>query len=100
MSCQVADPASAMWKKVEVSTLLTEHARLLRLHGPDSNPVYEFEMKHLENAEFLQRAVAEKRRLLQRQQERYVFFWFLLLVAALIAFQFSAIALLLCRHFP
>lgn len=87
-------------KSVDISSLLEEHSRLLRLHGPDSDPVYEFEMRHLDNVEFLHQAVTEKRRLIQRRQEWLAFLWLLIVIAAVFTFQFTIIGLAFYRHFP
>ncbi len=84
-------------KEPDTATLLAEHSRLIHLHGPDSAAVYEFEMAHLSNAEFLQRAVAEKRIHSQRRLERHVLLWFLLFVAILFAVQVCALAMFLYR---
>jgi len=74
--------------------LLAEHERLLRLHGADSVPVYEFEMRHLSNAEFLQRAVEAKRRHSQWRQDRWLYLWFWVVITALVTFQAGSIFLM------
>lgn len=76
--------------------LLTEHARLLQAHGADSNPVYEFEMKYLDNSEFLQRATEAKRRHVQWRQDRWLYLWFWLVICILITFQAATITLMVC----
>jgi hypothetical protein len=75
--------------------LLTEHTRLLHQYGPDSEPVYEFEMAHLDDADFLRQAVAEKNRLSQRVQARWICFWVCFTLTVLILFQLGSIYLIL-----
>jgi len=82
-----------------LAELLAEHARLLCLHGADSIPVYEFEMRHLANAEFLQRAVEAKRRHKQWRQDRWLYLWFWVVISALIIFQASSILLMVYGRF-
>jgi len=82
-----------------MTELMAEHERLLRLHGGDSIPVYEFEMKHLDNAEFLLRAAEAKRRHIQWRQDRWLYLWFWTVIAALITFQAGSIFLMIYGQF-
>jgi hypothetical protein len=78
--------------------LLAEHDRLLRQHGADSIPVYEFEMRHLNNAEFLQRAAEAKRRHIQWRQDRWLYLWFWVVISVLATFQAVSIFLMVYGH--
>jgi hypothetical protein len=71
--------------------LLAEHARLLQRYGIDSSILYEFEMKYLDNAEFLLRATEQKRRHMQWAQDHVFYRWCWLLIAVLVIFQLGSI---------
>jgi hypothetical protein len=75
--------------------LLAEHTRLLQEYGPESDQVYEFEMAHLDDAEFLRQAVADKGRLHERRQARWICLWVCLMLAVLILFQLGSVYLIL-----
>jgi hypothetical protein len=72
-------------------TLLAEHARLLHIYGADSSQLYDFEMKHLADAEFLLRAAEQKRRHMQWSQDCIFYRWCWLLIASLVMLQVSSI---------
>ncbi len=78
--------------------LLAEHSRLLARQGPDSPSVYDFEMDHLANAEFLRRAIAEKQRWTQQQHDQHCRFYLGLVVVLTTLIQFGSLYYILFRH--
>ena len=80
--------------------LRAEHRRLLELHGPDSDPVYEFEMRYLKTGDLLWQLTEDRRRHAQRVQDRRFCLWLWLMMIALAVIQTASIYLLFFRLTP
>jgi len=81
----------------ESSRLLAEHRRLLELHGPESDLVYEFEMRYLKTGDLLWQMTEDRRRHALRARERRFCVWLWLMLGLLVAFQAASLYLLCFR---
>lgn len=79
----------------EATRLLAEHRRLLELHGPDSEPVYEFEMRYLKTSDLLWQMTEDRRRHAQGERDRRFCLWMWLMLGILAAIQGASMYYLL-----
>jgi hypothetical protein len=81
----------------EMERLLAEHRRLLAQHGPESDPVYEFEMRYLKTGDLLWQMTEDRRRYTQRLRDRRFCLWLWVMLALLASLQAASIYLLFFR---
>lgn len=77
--------------------LLAEHRRLLEEHGPESDAVYEFEMRYLRTGDVLWQMTEDRRRYAQRARDQRFCLWLWLMLGFLFALQAASIYLLFFR---